>query len=166
MKINRPIITHILAIILLTSIFYYPALTNDFIWDDDDYILNNFSIQRMEGLKDIWFSYKTPQYYPVVFTSFWVEYHLWGKHPSGYHLINLIFHIANALLIYAILFKLWKPIALPAALIFALHPVHVETMAWITERKNIYGAFFICWQYCFTFGLMRPDIKKTMPCPF
>jgi tetratricopeptide (TPR) repeat protein len=142
MKTHKPIVIHIVSIILLTSIFYYPALTNDFTWDDDDYILNNFSIQRAEGLKDIWFGHKTPQYYPVVFTSFWIEYHLWGARPLGYHIVNLLFHILNALLIYALLSKLYRPIALPAALIFALHPVHVETVAWITERKNIYAALF------------------------
>jgi len=139
---RKTIYIHILAIVLLTSIFYYPSLSNDFIWDDDDYILNNFSIQRPEGLKDIWLSYKTPQYYPVVFTSFWIEYHTWGARPLGYHVVNLMFHIFNALLIYAILLKIYKTLAFPVALIFALHPVHVETVAWITERKNIYGAFF------------------------
>ena len=139
---RKTIYIHILAIVLLTSIFYSPSLSNDFIWDDDDYILNNFSIQRPEGLKDIWLSYKTPQYYPVVFTSFWIEYHTWGARPLGYHVVNLMFHIFNALLIYTILLKLYKTLAFPVALIFALHPVHVETVAWITERKNIYGAFF------------------------
>ena len=142
MNHRKTITIHVLAIVLLTSIFYYPSLSNDFIWDDDDYILNNFSIQRPEGLKDIWLSYKTPQYYPVVFTSFWIEYHTWGARPLGYHVVNLMFHIINALLIYAILLKLYKTLAFPVALIFALHPVHVETVAWITERKNIYGAFF------------------------
>ena len=142
MKTEKPILLHILAIALLTAIFYYPALTNDFIWDDDDYILNNFAIQRSDGLKDIWFSYRTPQYYPVVFTSFWLEYHLWGKNPLGYHILNLVFHILNALLVYAVLSKLKPALAFPVALIFALHPVQVETVAWITERKNIYGAFF------------------------
>ena len=142
MSHRKTLYIQILAIVLLTSIFYYPSLTNDFIWDDDDYILNNFSIQHPQGLKDIWFSYKTPQYYPVVFTSFWIEYHTWGARPLGYHVINLLFHIFNALLIYAILLKLYKTLAFPVALLFALHPVHVETVAWITERKNIYGAFF------------------------
>lgn len=133
---------HVFAIVLATAVVYYPSLSNDFIWDDDDYILNNFSIQRPEGLKEIWFSTKTPQYYPVVFTSFWVEYHLWGQQPFGYRCVNLLFHILNALLLYTILKKLYPPLALAAALIFALHPVQVETVAWITERKNIFGAFF------------------------
>jgi Tfp pilus assembly protein PilF len=139
---KKTIIFEVAAITLITFFVYFPSLTNGFIWDDDDYIINNFSIQKTEGLKEIWFSYKTPQYYPVVFSSFWLEYQLWGQNPTGYRAVNLVFHIFNALLIYLILFKLYKPIALPAALIFALHPVQVETVAWITERKNIFGAFF------------------------
>lgn len=139
---KKTILFQVIAIALLTVFVYFPSLTNGFIWDDDDYVINNFSIQKTDGLKEIWFSYKTPQYYPVVFSSFWLEYKLWGLNPTGYHLINLIFHIFNALLIYAVLFKLHRPIALIAALIFALHPVQVETVAWITERKNIFGAFF------------------------
>ncbi len=139
---KKTIIFEVAAITLITFFVYFPSLTNGFIWDDDDYIINNFSIQKTEGLKEIWFSYKTPQYYPVVFSSFWLEYQLWGQNPTGYRVVNLVFHIFNALLIYLILFKLYKPIALPAALIFALHPVQVETVAWITERKNIFGAFF------------------------
>jgi tetratricopeptide (TPR) repeat protein len=142
MNSRKTVLIHILAIVLLTGAFYAPSLSNGFIWDDDDYILNNFAIQSPAGLGDIWFSYKTPQYYPVVFTSFWIEYHLWGLHPFGYHLVNLVFHILNALLLYAVVKRLRPSLAFAAALIFAVHPVQVETVAWITERKNIYGAFF------------------------
>ena len=139
---RKTIFFHVIAIIAFTFVVYCPSLKNGYIWDDDDYLTNNFFIQKTDGLKDIWFSYKTPQYYPVVFTSFWLEHKLWGLNPSGYHAVNLLFHICNALLLYAILLQLYSPLALPVALIFALHPVQVETVAWITERKNIYGAFF------------------------
>lgn len=145
MESRKTILIHVIVIVLLTAAFYSTSLTNGFIWDDDDYVINNFYLRDFDGLKAIWFSYRTPQYYPVVFTSFWIEHHLWGLNPVGYHVVNLVFHILNALLIYAILYKLKKDLALPAALIFALHPVHVETVAWITERKNIYGAFFYLW---------------------
>ena len=142
MDSKKTIIFEVTAIALLTFFIYFPSLTNGFIWDDDDYITNNFSIQKTEGLKEIWFSYKTPQYYPVVFSIFSLEHKMWGLNPTGYRVINLVFHVLNALLIYVILLKLYRPLALPAALIFAIHPVQVETVAWITERKNIYGAFF------------------------
>jgi protein O-mannosyl-transferase len=142
MMSRKTIFIHVAMIVLLTAVSYSTSLTNGFIWDDDDYVTNNFFLRSPEGLQDIWFSSKTPQYYPVIFTSFWIEYHLWGLNPVGYHAINLIFHIFNALLIYLILFKLKKNLALPVALLFALHPVNVETVAWVTERKNIYGTFF------------------------
>lgn len=142
MEKKKTVFFQVIAISLLTFFVYFPSLNNGFIWDDDDYIINNFSIQKTDGLKEIWFSFKTPQYYPVVFSSFWLEHKLWGLNPTGYHLVNLLFHVFNALLVYAILFKLHRPVALAAALIFALHPVQVETVAWITERKNIFGAFF------------------------
>jgi hypothetical protein len=139
---KKTIVFEVAAIALLTFFVYLPSLTNGFIWDDDDYVTNNFSIQKKAGLKEIWFSYKTPQYYPMVFSSFWLEHKLWGLDPAGYRAVNLLFHIFNALLVYIILLRLYHPLALPAALIFAVHPVQVETVAWITERKNIFGAFF------------------------
>lgn len=133
---------HIAFIALLAGVFYSPSLRNDFIWDDDAYVYNNFTIQRPDGLKEIWFSYEMPQYYPIVFTSFWVEHKLWGLNPYGYHAVNLAIHIANAILIYMILLNLYPSLALAAGLLFALHPVQVETVAWVTERKNLLGCLF------------------------
>jgi len=133
---------HIAIIAILAGIFYAPSLRNDFIWDDDEYVYNNAAVQSSEGLKDIWFSYKMPQYYPMVFTTFWVEHKLWGLDPYGYHAVNLALHIVNAALIYVILLHLYPPFAFAVGLLFALHPVHVETVAWITELKNILGCLF------------------------
>ena len=80
---KKTIFFQVIAISLLTFFVYFPSLTNGFIWDDDDYVINNFSIQKTDGLKEIWFSFKTPQYYPVVFSSFWLEYKLWGLNTTG-----------------------------------------------------------------------------------
>ena len=93
-------------IIFLCIIIYGHSLTNGYIWDDDQYLYDNGWVTHMDGLKDIWFSYKMPQYYPLVFTSFWLEHKLWGLNPFIYHLDNLILHILNAILLFVLVKKL------------------------------------------------------------
>jgi len=133
----------IFLIVSLCCIIYLPSLKNGFIWDDDTYIYRNPLLQNVDGLKDIWFTRRTHQYYPVVFTTFWVEHKIWGFNPAGYHAVNLILHILNALLLYRIVQKLYSRLAFPAALLFATHPIQVETVAWTMERKNLLCLFFI-----------------------
>lgn len=137
----------VLAIILLTALAYLPVLRADFlyIWDDGEYVKNNVLLRTGEGLRRIWLEPRaTPQYYPLVHTSFWVEYQIWGLDPTGYHLVNVGLHIVNSLLLWGVLSALAVPGAWVAAAIFALHPVHVESVAWITERKNLLsGAFYL-----------------------
>ncbi|MFC1514923.1 tetratricopeptide repeat protein, partial [Candidatus Omnitrophota bacterium] len=133
---------HVALIIILSLGVYVSSLGNGFIWDDDQYLYDNPLVQDSQGLKDIWFSYKTPQYYPLVFTTFWVEHKLWGLDPFGFRLVNMILHILNALLVFAILCRLYPRLAFLVALLFAIHPIQVETVAWITERKNLLCLFF------------------------
>ncbi|MBU1702149.1 MAG: tetratricopeptide repeat protein [Candidatus Eisenbacteria bacterium] len=134
----------LLIVIGLVAAAYYPAYRAGYIWDDGDYITQNRFVQSWDGLREIWFSTKTPQYYPAVFTSFWVEHKIWGLHPAGYHIVNVLLHLLNALLVWRIGRRLKIPGAWFVAAVFALHPVHVESVAWITERKNVLsGLFFL-----------------------
>lgn len=128
-----------------TILVYQQAWRAGFIWDDDVYVTENKLLTAPDGLKRIWFSLESPsQYFPLVYTSFRLEYALWGLEPAGYHWVNILLHAANALLVWRLLFVLRVPGAWLAAAIFALHPVHVESVAWITERKNVLmGLFFL-----------------------
>ena len=138
--------THIFwagLIFLATMLSYIPAMRGGYIWDDDHYITENTTLRTPDGLRRIWLEPKAlPQYYPLVHTTFWLEYHLWHVHPFGYHLVNVLLHALNAILLLLLLSHLRVPGAWLAALLFALHPVQVESVAWITERKNVLSAFF------------------------
>jgi tetratricopeptide (TPR) repeat protein len=127
----------------VTIFIYRPAWNGGFLWDDDDYIIKNDLLTASDGLRRIWFSRDSPsQYFPLVYTTFRLERAIWGLHPSGYHWINLLLHVANALLVWRLLARLNVPGAWLAGAIFALHPVQVESVAWITERKNVLMGFF------------------------
>jgi hypothetical protein len=131
-----------LTIALSTVVAYRPAIDGGFIWDDDDYVTDNVLLHSDAGLARLWEPGQTHQYYPAVFTTFWVEYHLWGLNPRGYHLVNVLLHIANALLLWRIMRVLAVPGAWMIGAVFALHPMHVESVAWITERKNVLSGLF------------------------
>jgi tetratricopeptide (TPR) repeat protein len=137
---------HILAgaLVVITMVAYYPVIRNGgFIWDDDQYLELNRTLQTAEGLRRIWFEPgATPQYYPLVFTTFWLEYQLWELRPAGYHVVNVLLHAFNAVLLWGVLSRLSLPGAWFAAAVFALHPVQVESVAWISERKNVLSGFF------------------------
>lgn len=136
-------------IVLATLIAYLPAMRAGFIWDDDHYVTRNELLETWDGLPRIWFDifprpekYPLPQYYPLTHTTFWLEYRLWGLNPAGYHINNVLLHIANAMLIWLLLRKLSVPGAWLAAAIFAVHPLNVESVAWVTERKNVLSLLF------------------------
>ena len=130
-------------IILLTVVAYIPALRGGFIWDDDAYVTENRLLTAPDGLKRIWFSaHHESQYFPLVFTTLRFERMLWGLNPVGYHVVNVLLHGMNALLVWAVLRRLAVPGAWLAAAIWAVHPVNVESAAWITELKNTQSTLF------------------------
>ncbi len=172
-----------LILVLACVIAYIPAMRAGFIWDDDAYLYRTDQnvIARPDGLRLIWTENSTPQWYPMVFTTFWAEHRAWswlehqlyGRHgvipnadlqknepqidgkrvrfnPMGYHVTNILLHAFTAVLVWRILLRLQVPGAWLAAAVFALHPVQVETVAWITERKNtLSGLFYMIALLCY-----------------
>lgn len=132
-----------LFLVLATFIAYQPAWHGGFLWDD--YCVphgpHDLGHYTLSGLRDIWF-HPTHQYYPLTYTSCWLEYHIWGFNTMGYHLGNILLHSLSSVLVWVILRRLSVPGAWLAAAIFALHPVNVESVAWISERKNCLSCFF------------------------
>ena len=134
----------LLGLILVFGIVlaYQPVWHGGFLWDDDIHITKNRMLFEPNGLRQIWFSRDSSEYYPLVFTSFRLEKALWGLNPAGYHWVNLLLHAAGAVLVWRVLRRLKTPGAWLAAAVFALHPVNVESVAWISERKNTLAMFF------------------------
>lgn len=126
---------------MATLIAYLPALHGGFIWDDDGHISENNTLRTLHGLWQIWFQPgATCQYYPLTFTAFWAEYQLWNLNTFGYHVVNVLMHVTVATLLWQILVRLRVRGARLAAAIFALHPVCVMSVAWMTELKNTLSA--------------------------
>lgn len=135
----------LIGLLLLLAVLsaYIPAIQGGYIWDDPMHVTENPLLKNSDGLRRIWFEPGAwAHYYPLTLTSFWIEYQIWGLAPLGYHLINVLLHVLNAFLAWRVLLRLQVPGALFAAAVFALHPVHVESVAWVSERKNVLSGFF------------------------
>jgi len=132
------------ALILVALFAYHPVWHGGMLWDDNAHITSP-GLRTAEGLWRIWFDLgATQQYYPAVHSAFWFLYRLWGDHTLGYHLVNIFLHALSAFLVALILRRLSIPGACLAAIIFALHPVCVESVAWISELKNtLSGVFYL-----------------------
>ena len=132
-----------LALAIVTLAAYWPGLGGGFVWDDPDYVVNNATLRSAEGLVRMWTDFRSlPQWYPLVHTTYWIEYQLFGLNPLVFKITNLVLHIATALLLWRLLRVLGVPGAYLGALVFAVHPVHVESVTWITERKNTLSGLF------------------------
>ncbi|HEY4284968.1 MAG TPA: tetratricopeptide repeat protein [Chthoniobacterales bacterium] len=175
----------IFAVILvaLTVIVYFPAWNGKPIWDDDAHI-TRADLRSISGLTALWLKPGiVRQYYPVAHTVFWIEHQIWGDTWFFYHFTNIILHVFSALLLWRILLRLKIPAAWLAAALFAVHPIQVESVAWISELKNtLSGVFFFSsvlfylrfdeskrrqfyWPalVLFVFGLMSKSVIAMMP---
>ncbi|MFO0838377.1 MAG: tetratricopeptide repeat protein [Phycisphaerae bacterium] len=125
---------------------YSPGIRNDFVvWDDDIYIRDNPNLRSIDGLIRTWLPIDVVRkFYPLTFTTHWVEHQLWGDWAGGYYAVNVLLHAANALLVLrvALMLGLAQPAALLAAAIFALHPMQAASVAWLASRKNVLSTLF------------------------
>lgn len=130
------------VLVLATLAVYYPAWHGGMLWDDDAHI-TRVGLRSISGLYRIWFDLgATQQYYPVLHSSFWMLHKVFGDNTFGYHVISMLLHAMSAFVVALILRKLAVPGVWLAALIFALHPVQVESVAWISELKNTLSGIF------------------------
>jgi len=135
-------------IIIITAIVFANTLGNGFVdnWDDNGYVLNNEIIKQLnwKNLKEIFSSFCIGIYHPLTILSYTIEYKLFGLNPFSFHITNYILHILNAILVYLFLKRFTgKPwVAAITSLFFAIHPMHVESVAWISERKDVLYTFF------------------------
>jgi len=137
----------IALIVIAGGVCFYSALGNGFTnWDDDAFLLKNETIRALDwsNIKEMFTTAERHYYGPLFFLSFAVEYHFFSYDPFIYHLDNVLLHIINSLLVFWLILILCRrmPVALVTGLLFAVHPLHVESVAWITERKDVLFGFF------------------------
>ena len=135
----------LLAFLAAIFVFYFPALSGGFIWDDVIFSEEK-TIHDWSGLWDIWFApseiARELHYWPLTYTTFWLEHKLFGLNPVGYHIVNCILYFINVVMIWRLLLRLEVPGAWAISMIFTVHPLHVESVAWLIERKDLLSAVF------------------------
>jgi len=148
----------VLLVVITTLVVYSPSWMPapaaappekqlGFVWDDDVLCVANPLIKSPDGWYQFWVTKKTPDYFPIMSSAFWLQWRMWHMHPAGYRIVNTLLHALNALLFWRILLRLIPrqgTAAKLAAFIFALHPVNVESVAWIAELKNTLSLMFFC----------------------
>jgi len=147
----------------VTVVAFLPVVLNDFVnWDDYEILLKNPHYRTLgwEGLRWMFTTFYWGHYQPLTWVTFYLDYVAWGMEPWGYHLTNLLLHAANSVLFYFIAVRLLslglpnvaspRDVTLPvaagfASLVFAVHPLRVESVAWATERRDVLSGLFLLW---------------------
>jgi hypothetical protein len=150
-----------LLLIAFVFIAYAQVFHAGFIWDDESHLTRNPCIVGPLGLKEIWTSTQAV-YYPLVLTTFWVLHKFVGLNPLPYHILNVLMHAGSAVLLWRILRQLGVRGAWLAAVLWALHPVMVQSVAWVTELKNTQSClFYLLSIYCFLNWEKQSQIIQT-----
>ena len=135
----------LLAFLVAIFVFYSPALSGEFLWDDAIFSEEK-TIQSWSGLWSLWFAPSEIEselhYWPITYTTFWLQHKLFGSNPIGYHIVNCILYFINVVLIWRLLLKLEVPGAWAISMLFTVHPLHVESVAWLIEQKGLLSALF------------------------
>ena len=154
----------LIGLCVLVCVSYYPSLGGGFVWDD--FVFTEAPvIHATSGLWNIWFSpadiRQEAHYWPIVYTTFWLEHKLWALDPLGYHAVNLVLHLVISLLVWRLMGRLAVPGAWLIAVVFAVHPLHVESVAWIIERKDLLsGLFYLTAFLTWTRFAETPTVKR------
>ena len=161
----------LVALFIIPLFIYFKSLNNEFTeWDDDKYITQNLDIRTLHGdsinytLKKIFTSYVLGNYHPVTMLSYSIEYAKHKLNPKPYHITNLIIHILNTLLVFYFIWLLTKQrwTAFITALLFSIHPMHVESVAWVAERKDVLYTFFSLISLCCYIHYHNSQNKKQL----
>ncbi len=150
-RISRRNAPAFLVLGVLITVIYFPATQAGFVWDDS-IITDLKAISNWGGIWDFWFNptsaYKQGNkwyeghYWPLLYTTFWLEHKLWGFSATGYHIVNILIHFANTVLLWRLFARLAVPGSWFAAAVFAVHPLHTESVAWIMARKDMLATLF------------------------
>lgn len=145
----------IIGVLLVVLVVLYPTLSNEWVnWDDPSYVLDNPLVKSLsrENINTVFHTSQVMGiYHPFTILSLALDYHFWGTDPYGYHLTNLVIHLLNTLLIYFICKRILNSVAISliTALLFGMHPMHVESVAWVSARKDVLYVFFLLISWLF-----------------
>ena len=162
---RKVLILSVLLCCSATFLVYFPSLENEFTnWDDQEYVTENVRIQDMDivDLKDHFVGYFDGNYHPLTMIAYTLEYRWFGLNPLPYHLVNVLIHVLNVFLVFVLIVRLFRDVlaASITALLFGIHPMHVESVAWISELKDVlYCLFFLLSLIAYQF-YVGPDPRR------
>jgi len=169
---NRVLIVSISFILIVTIIAYFPSLKNEFTnWDDNKYVIENTLIRDLSfnGIKNIFLTHYCGNYHPLTLITYSLEYHFFKLNPTVYHITNLLIHLFNCILVFWMIYLLTDSVLIASitSILFGVHPLHVESVAWVSERKDVLSTMFfigsiICYIYYYKTVILKTSKNSTV----